>query len=777
MEDLDNNIYLANDNTTYNIKNEDDNNKNNMNDYYKNNYNENINNNKENKLDKNSNGNIPIDNSIINLLIEIPFIKILPSYTIQDICHIISTKKYKKSEMVLRQGEPISNIYIIKTGSFKVSINHSSSVNISQDINSFIKYQNITNEPFLEERKYELEGKLNDHQQLPLFIYQRYQFFGDVELVTGKKVSSFTIQANEDNSSLCFMDRQEWVKLTKRIRIPFTKAAIDKLNRIQNRILDILERKNKNNIDKIKLCKDKINYQIEINDNYDSYVKKINKKEEKLEKEKEKEIKKLKDKKIYMKLYPKEKELQQFQSNKNNILNIFKYPNILKDETKIYLKKNFNMDKREIRKVKINQSKSFLNIEPHINKSNISSNENISKNYELHKFKSRLFLTNSIKLKNKNNSMNDIFNSTISPTKTKIKNDLSSTINFYNSGSKNKSIYNNSSQINNNGINFKETQNKYKVQIKILNQTTKKPKKSFSLDDEISENNNDISNKIKYSEKKDINYTNLIMNNQRGQNNNNEIKDDEKIENSEKNGIDKQINIEKQNLIEKINNLIDDEEGKYKEEINKEASLMDSKVNNENQIPNINMNSENKKIINEYSQVQEIKCIICSKNYIKKNSNSMYNEICQDCLKENIIKKTSQMFFSYMEDSISNKNHQLAYKTYFNEFIENKIDILNEKISIKNALLILDNKYKTNIEMHPIFQEMKKNFCIFCLEDLDKTKFEIPCKCNFCSIEHIKKYFHMKNNIKNKSNYVCICSHEYTNEDIYNIGIFICIFM
>ena len=319
---------------------------------------------------------------------------------------------------------------------------------------------------------------------------------------------------------------------------------------------------------------------------------------------------------------------------------------------------------------------------------------------------------------------------------------------------------------------IKETKNKYKVQIKILNQTTKKPKKSFSLDDEISENNNDISNKIKYSEKKDINYTNLIMNNQRGQNNNNEIKDDEKIENSEKNGIDKQINIEKQNLIEKINNLIDDEEGKYKEEINKEASLMDSKVNNENQISNINMNSENKKIINEYSQVQEIKCIICSKNYIKKNSNSMYNEICQDCLKENIIKKTSQMFFSYMEDSISNKNHQLAYKTYFNEFIENKIDILNEKISIKNALLILDNKYKTNIEMHPIFQEMKKNFCIFCLEDLDKTKFEIPCKCNFCSIDHIKKYFHMKNNIKNKSNYVCICSHEYTNEDIYNIGIF-----
>ena len=74
--------------------------------------------------------------------------------------------------------------------------------------------------------------------------------------------------------------------------------------------------------------------------------------------------------------------------------------------------------------------------------------------------------------------------------------------------------------------------------------------------------------------------------------------------------------------------------------------------------------------------------------------------------------------------------------------------------------------------MHPLFQEMKKKFCIFCLGDLNKDRYEIPCKCNFCSIDHIKKYFHLKNNFRYKSNYICICSHEYTNEDIYNIGIF-----
>ena len=39
------------------------------------------------------------------------------------------------------------------------------------------------------------------------------------------------------------------------------------------------------NIDKVKMCKDKINYQIEVNDNYDFCLKRIEKREEKLEKQ------------------------------------------------------------------------------------------------------------------------------------------------------------------------------------------------------------------------------------------------------------------------------------------------------------------------------------------------------------------------------------------------------------------------------------------------------------------------------------------------------------
>ena len=360
----------------------------------------------------------------INLLIEIPYLKILPTYAIQDICHLIYTKKYKKNEYVLKQGEQISNIYIVKSGSFISSINYSSISNISYDINSFIHYQNITNEPFLEERKYELDRKMKNNQIISLFIYQRKNFFGDIEIITGKERSLFNIKANEDDSILCYIDKFKWVKLTKRIRIPFTKAAMDKIDRINERLFDILHIKNKNTIDKVKMWKDKINFQIEVNDNYDSCVKRIGKKEKRLKEQLKKYKQKEKDKKLNIK--EKSKSLRDFNYHKNYILNLFKYPNILKNETKEYINKYLNKGNKrnEQRLFKLNKTKSLLNINQYINKNNInSSNNNLSlinsnkkiKNPEILKLKSKLFLTNSIKNnKFKNNSMDmiDILNST-----------------------------------------------------------------------------------------------------------------------------------------------------------------------------------------------------------------------------------------------------------------------------------------------------------------------------------------------------------------------------
>ena len=374
-----------------------------------------------------------IDNDmIINLLLEISFIKILPSYMIQEICHSILTQKYKKNEYVIKQGEPISNLYIVKSGSFMSSINHQSVLNIGHNINVFIQYQNITNEPFSEERKYELKGKMTNNQQIDLFIYQKKNIFGDIELISGMPNSCFSIRANEDESILCYIDRNIWVQLTKRIRIPFTKITIDKIIRIQKRIEGILTRKNKMKINKIKLYNEKIHSQIEVNDNYDFCIKKIDKNETKI-----------KSKSYNLKLNH-SKSLKQFQLKKNSVLDLFKYPNIIKNETREYID-NFlhNNTKRDINKFKLNNTKSYFNLNQGLNNNEmIKSSNNRSliynhnknmKNLDYLKFKSKLFLTNSIKplKKIKNKSLNDIFNST---EKSKIT--FNNSINNQNSGSR-----------------------------------------------------------------------------------------------------------------------------------------------------------------------------------------------------------------------------------------------------------------------------------------------------------------------------------------------------
>ena len=309
----------------------------------------------------------------------------------------------------------------------------------------------------------------------------------------------------------------------------------------------------------------------------------------------------------------------------------------------------------------------------------------------------------------------------------------------------------------------KENKNNYKVNMKIINRTTQKPDKSFSIEEENNKRN--TSEKLRCSEKKDINYKNLIQNKNVEEYNINENK------NIPKKDIK---NIEKINLIEKLNKEI------TKKNDTNGNEIINSKENNR-KTDNTNkiIHKENNNEINTHNIKTKLNtCKLCINNYIMNNKDEIFQNVCYNCLKNNIMNKIYPIFLSYMKEMISEKISYLAFKTYFNQFIEIEIDVLEENISIKNVLQELNQKMPNNskisesLEMHSLFQEMKKKFCIFCLKELEYQKYEIPCGCNFCSTDHIKKYFHLKNNFKNKSNYICICSHEYSIEEIYNIGLF-----
>ena len=144
-----------------------------------------------------------------------------------------------------------------------------------------------------------------------------------------------------------------------------------------------------------------------------------------------------------------------------------------------------------------------------------------------------------------------------------------------------------------------------------------------------------------------------------------------------------------------------------------------------------------------------------------------------------IINQSYPIYRSHILGIISNINYEIAFKNYFNDFIKNELSICNINISIENAIIEYYNKKnkkalskKENQEILYFFKDIKSKFCIICSNELSSQQFQIPCGCNFCSINHIKEYFHLKNKIKNLTNYVCICSYEYTYHDLYNLGIF-----
>ena len=342
------------------------------------------------------------NNSILNLLLEFPFIKILPSYVIQEISHSITEQKCLKHEIVLKQGDPITNLYIVKSGSFIFTINHESIAQVSQDIHSFIQYQAITEEPFLEKRRYELTGKIKNYEQIPIFIYQRKKFFGDIEIIIGRNNSLFNIIANEENSSLYVIDRIKWVRLTRRIRIIFTKITLKKIEMIYERIINVLKGKNYLNIDKMKLYKEKIHEQIEVNNNFDIYSKILEKNEKRLKNDVDKyNLNKINEKYRKDKL----KSLRNFYYNKDYLLNLFKFPNILKDDVKTDLNKYlFIIKDKDTQKFKLRNTISKFNLEQDASKFNIISNK---RNQNA---KSNLFMTNLIKPV-KNYSANNIYDS------------------------------------------------------------------------------------------------------------------------------------------------------------------------------------------------------------------------------------------------------------------------------------------------------------------------------------------------------------------------------
>ena len=327
-------------------------------------------------------------NKKLEVISDLTITKDLPFNMLNLFIEHLKEKTYKKNEYIIRQNDPITDIFLIIKGKFILSLNHQVQFDVEHDINTFINYQNITKEPFNTERNYEITGKINTTNELDLFIYDIRNFFGDIEMLANYDKSLFNVKAAEDFSVLGVIDRNIFLEIIEKVKEEFKGDVENKLDMIQERIMDILNQKIDLNFDKLKVNKERISYQLSINHNYKLIIEKLNKIKKKLGNNKNIKSNKINQLKLHSKLKPfnrKRNSIIQNHNNKNKynlnkrnkpiinrsqsvldinnyekkVMNLFQFPTVLKNDTKIIFDKFFNgiFDRHNIKKFNLDKIK------------------------------------------------------------------------------------------------------------------------------------------------------------------------------------------------------------------------------------------------------------------------------------------------------------------------------------------------------------------------------------------------------------------------------------
>ena len=431
---------------------------------------------------------------------------------------------------------------------------------------------------------------------------------------------------------------------------------------------------------------------------------------------------------------------------------------IIKEDKNINeLSKSTNINKNELTNKLTNNKKENENEKIDDNNHNNNNNNNNNNFTEKPNYKNNMLYSSSSPTKTTSffNSRTEAKNNYMKNIKKDSKNNISNT------NSVKAKIILNKKQEDNNNINPKYKyyysnickNNEYdNLEVKRFNNTEKKQMKNLGVIYENSSRTDDKTLKSKNQNKNILNSNNIYSSIKK----NNETKKTVEIKSMNLSNVLNKDNSERQKKLTKSSHNIND----------KLSKALISPKKNEKKIEN----RKSKNYINDNN-----KCQICSIEYDLNNQKEQISNICYECLKNEILNQIYPNYISYIQETMIN-SFDKAFKSNFTNFLKNKINVLEQYISIEYSIKDLYIKNKENSteakEIESIFREIKSRFCIYCSKEIKIENFIIPCGCNFCCLDHIKKYFHLKNNIKNISNYVCMCSYDYSNIDIYNLGLF-----
>ena len=327
---------------------------------------EKINNNNNNEI-SNNNKNNNIDNENIKIkqlkifLNSIEYFKELKFKHLNFLLNNFEIKTYNFNDIICNQNSEISKLYLIKRGQFILIYNNIKNKKINFDIEHFIKYQNISNEHFNNQRKYEITGNYTIKNREKILFLTKGEFFGEIEMYLKCNKSFFDVVCKENNSEIISIDRNDFEKIMCNILPQMKIKILEKISIIKERMKNIKNNNNNNFI--IKKNKSYFNVlkkQIDLTFNVDNSIILQNKNKHCINKNEGKiNINNLLHKNKTEKNILNNKKIIDDNSNKikKKKLNIY---NFFLDKNKKYFKE-VKFNKIKINLTKNNKTNSFIN--------------------------------------------------------------------------------------------------------------------------------------------------------------------------------------------------------------------------------------------------------------------------------------------------------------------------------------------------------------------------------------------------------------------------------
>ena len=204
------------------------------------------------------------------------FKSIFNSEALRNIYHIIKKKICKKGEILCNKGEPFTNLYLIKSGSFQISYKTNVKIFNEFDLTSFDDKNKINRFPSCIS-KYEINNSYNDINEYKIINYGRREIIGVIEYAYSSNKYYFEVKCEVDNSLLLEIP----INKLEKIALPKLKKCLIESGREQknyyNKRINEIREVNKKREDKKN--KYKVLIIQKINKNKGKIIEEIEKKE------------------------------------------------------------------------------------------------------------------------------------------------------------------------------------------------------------------------------------------------------------------------------------------------------------------------------------------------------------------------------------------------------------------------------------------------------------------------------------------------------------------